>query len=159
VTYSAITRVATLTSVAPLIADSTYTLSLTSAIQDAAGNPLTAKTWTFITGPAPVVTARTPAVNAVGVSRTANITATFSEAVAGLPVAAAASGNFTIRRTSNGVAFPSVVSYSAATRVATLNPTGTLLARTQYTVTLSSGITDTAGNLLAPVSWSFTTGP
>ena len=159
VTYNANTRVATLTSVAPLLADSVYTLTLTSAIHDVAGNPLAAKTWTFITGPAPVVTARTPAPGANRVSRTANITATFSEAITGLPAVAAASGNFTITRTSTGVAFPSVASYSAATRVATLDPTGTLLANTQYTVTLSSGIKDLAGNLLAPVSWNFTTGP
>ena len=118
----------------------------------------TAKSWTFITGPAPVVTARTPGVNATRVSRTANITATFSEAVTGLPTTATASANFTIKRTSTGAAFTAVVSYSSTTRVATLNPSGTLLARTQYTVTLSSGIKDAAGNLLAPVSWNFTTG-
>ncbi|MFM9919945.1 Ig-like domain-containing protein [Lacisediminihabitans sp. H27-G8] len=158
VTYNTFTRVATLTPDAPLVADSSYTLSLSNAVTDVAGNPLTAKTWTFITGPAPVVTSRTPAVNATRVSRTANITATFSEAVTGLPATAAASGNFTITRTSNGVAFPAAVSYSGITRVATLNPTGTLRANTQYTVTLSSGIKDTAGNLLAPVTWNFTTG-
>ena len=131
---------------------------MTSAIKDVAGNPLTAKTWIFITGPAPTVTQRTPAVNATGVSRTANITATFSEAVSGLPTNAAASGNFTIKRTSNNAAFTAVVSYNATTKVATLNPSGTLLANTKYTVTLSSGIKDTAGNLLAPVTWTFTTG-
>ncbi len=158
VSYNAATRVATLTPDAPLASDRTYTLSLGNAIKDVAGNPLTAKTWTFITGPAPVVTARTPGVNATKVSRTANITATFSEAVTGLPSTATASGNFTIKRTSTGAAFTSVVSYSSTTKVATLNPTGTLLANTQYTVTLGSGIKDTAGNLLAPVTWSFTTG-
>ncbi len=158
VIYNAASRVATLTSVAPLIADRSYTLSLTSGVKDVAGNPLTATTWTFITGPAPVVVSRTPAVNSTQVSRTANITATFSEAIAGLPAAAAASGNFTVKRTSTGVAFPSVAGYSTATRMATLNPTGTLLANTQYTVTLTNGITDVAGNLLALVSWTFTTG-
>jgi hypothetical protein len=158
VAYNATTRVATLTPDAPLVADRTYTLSLTNAVKDTAGNPLTIKTWTFVTGPSPTVTARTPAVNATGVRRTANITATFSEAVTGLPVTAAASGNFTIRRTSTGAAFTSVASYNSTTRGATLNPSGTLLANTQYTVTLSSGIKDTAGNLLAPVTWTFTTG-
>ena len=158
VVYNATTKVATLTPDAPLVADRTYTLSLSNAIKDGAGNPLTAKSWTFITGPAPTVTARTPAANATGVSRTANITATFSEAVTGLPVTAAASGNFTIKRTSTNAAFTAVVSYNGTTRVATLNPSGTLLANTQYTVTLTSGIKDTAGNLLAPVTWTFTTG-
>ena len=158
VSYNTTTRIATLTPDAPLLSDRTYTLTLSSAVKDVAGNPLTAKTWTFITGPVPVVTARTPAVNATNVSRTANISATFSEAVTGLPGTAAASGNFTITRSSTGAAFTSVVSYSSTTRVATLNPTGTLLANTKYTVTLSSGIKDTAGNPLALVTWSFTTG-
>lgn len=158
VTYNATTRIATLTPDAPMVSDRTYTLSLSNAVKDVAGNPLTTKTWTFITGPAPVVTARTPAVNATGVSRTANITATFSEAVTGLPSTAAANANFTIKRTSNSAAFASVASYSSTTKVATLNPTGTLLAYTQYTITLSSRIKDTAGNLLTPVTWNFTTG-
>ena len=158
VQYNGQTRIATLIPDAPLVADRTYTLSLSAAIKDVAGNPIVGKTWTFITGPAPTVTARTPAVNATGVSRTANITATFSEAVTGLPTTAAASVNFTIKRTSSGAAFTSVASYNGTTRVATLNPSGTLLANTQYTVTLASGIKDTAGNLLAPVSWKFTTG-
>ena len=150
VVYNATSKVATLTPDAPLLADRTYTLSLTNAIKDVAGNPLTARTWTFITGPAPTVTARTPAANATAVGRTANITATFSEAVTGLPATAAASGNFTIKRTSTGAAFTSVAGYNSTTHVATLNPSGTLLANTQYTVTLSSGIKDTAGNLLVP---------
>ncbi len=156
--YNATAKVATLTPDGPLLTDRTYTLSLTTEVKDGAGNPITAKTWTFITGPAPTVTAGTPAVSATGVRRTANITATFSEAVTGLPGTAASSGNFTIKRTSTGAAFTSVASYSGKTRVATLNPSGTLLANTQYTVTLTGGIKDTAGNLLAPVTWSFTTG-
>ncbi len=158
VVYNPTTRVATLTPDGALLADRTYTLSLASAVKDVAGNPIAAKTWTFITGPAPTVTARTPGVNATGVSRTANITATFSEAVTGLPATAAASANFTVKRTSTGAAFTSVASYNGTTRVATLNPSGTLLANTQYTVTLTSGVKDTAGNLLAPVTWNFTTG-
>jgi hypothetical protein len=158
VTYNVTTRVATLTPDAPLVSDRTYTLSVNNAVKDLAGNALTAKTWTFITGPAPVVTARTPVANATKVSRTANITVTFSEAVTGLPSKAAASGNFTITRTSTGAAFTSSASYSSVTKVATLNPSGRLRANTQYTVTLNSTIKDTAGNSLAPVTWNFTTG-
>ena len=158
VVYNTTTRVATLTPDAPLIADRTYTLTLTTGIKDVAGNPITAKTWTFITGPRPTVTTRSPGSGAVGVGRTANITATFSEAVTGIPTTAAAAGTFTIKQTSTGTAFTSVASYNTTTRVATLNPTGTLLANTQYTVTLSSGIKDTAGNALTTTSWTFTTG-
>ena len=158
VTYDATTRVATLTPAAALAADKTYTLALSSTIKDTAGNPITAKTWNFITGPRPTVTTKTPAAAATGVGRTANVTATFSEAVTGIPATAAASGNFTIKQTSTGTAFTSVASYNATTRVATLNPTGTLLANTQYTVTLGSGVKDVAGNTLTALSWTFTTG-
>jgi hypothetical protein len=133
-------------------------LALSSTIKDVAGNPITAKTWNFITGPRPTVTTKTPASAATGVARTANATATFSEAVTGLPTTAAASANFTIKQTSTGAAFASVASYNTTTRVATLNPTGTLLANTQYTVTLTSGVKDVAGNTLTALSWTFTTG-
>jgi hypothetical protein len=158
VTYNATTRVATLTPAAALVADKTYTLALTAAIKDVAGNPITAKTWTFITGPRPTVTTKTPAASATGAKRTANITATFSEAVTGLPTTAAASANFTIKQTSTGTAVASVVSYNATTRVATLNPTPTLLANTQYAVTLGSGVKDVVGNTLTALTWTFTTG-
>jgi len=133
-------------------------LSLTAAIKDVAGNPITAKTWTFITGPRPTVTAHTPATGTTGVARTANITATFSEAITGIPTTAAAATTFTIKQTSTGTPFASVAGYNSTTRVATLNPTGTLLANTQYTVTLTSGIKDTAGNTLTTLTWTFTTG-
>jgi FtsP/CotA-like multicopper oxidase with cupredoxin domain len=158
VVYNPGTRVATLTPDAPLVADRTYTLSLTNAVKDVAGNPIAAQAWTFVTGPAPTVTARTPAANATGVSRRVSITATFSEAVTGLPSKAAASGNFTIKRTSTNGTFTASASYNSTTRVATLNPSSRLLANTRYTVTLSSGIKDPAGNFLAPVTWTFTTG-
>ncbi|MCU1658598.1 MAG: hypothetical protein JWO57_3254 [Pseudonocardiales bacterium] len=158
VVYNATTHVATLTPDTALIADKTYTLTVSAAIKDIAGNPITAKTWNFISGPRPTVTARTPAVNGVNVARTANCTATFSEAVAGLPTTAAATGNFTIKQTATGAAFASMVSYNATTRVATLNPTGTLLANTRYTISLTTGIKDTAGNTLTALTWTFTTG-
>jgi hypothetical protein len=158
VVYDPTTRVATLTPDAPLVSDKTYTLSLSSAIKDVAGNTLTAKTWNFITGPRPTVTAKTPASGATGVSRTANITATFSEDVIGIPTTAAAASTFSIKQTATGTAFASAASYDSTTRVATLNPTGTLLANTEYTVTLTSGVKDVAGNPLNALTWIFTTG-
>ena len=156
--YNATTRVATLTPAAPLVADRTYTLSLSSAVKSARGSALAAQTWSFISGPRPTVTAMTPASGAIGVSRSANATATFSEAVTGIPTAAAASANLTIKQASTGTPFASVASYNPTTRLATLNPTGTLLAATRYTVTVTSGVKDAAGNNLSTLSWSFTTG-
>ena len=52
------------------------------------------------------------------------------------------------------------MSYSASTRVVTLNPSSTLAANTRFTVTLTGGtgaIKDAAGNPLTTVSWTFTT--
>jgi hypothetical protein len=155
VTYSATTRVATIDPTATLLADRTYTVTLTSGIRDVAGNALAASSWSFTTGPRPVVTTRTPAANATGVSRTVNVTATFNEAVTGV------SGTTVTLRTSAGAAVTAVVSYNATTRVATLNPSATLAANTVYTATLTGGSTairDIAGNALTTTTWNFTTG-
>jgi hypothetical protein len=96
-----------------------------------------------------------PANNAVGVSRTANFTATFSENVAGV------SGT-TVRLTGpGGAAVAATVSYNATTRVVTVDPTPTLAANTRFTVTITGGpaaVRDTAGNPFTTASSSFTTG-
>ena len=102
---------------------------------------------------APTVTSRTPASGATGIALGANVLATFSE-----PVQTVTDAMFTLKTGSTTVTAP--VSYDAATRTATLNPTADLAAGTQYTAALAggtSGVKDTAGNPLAPVSWTFTT--
>lgn len=51
------------------------------------------------------------------------------------------------------------VSYDVPGRLATLNPTADLAANTSYTVTITTGVEDLAGNPLAGNEvWSFTTG-
>jgi hypothetical protein len=162
VTFAAATRVLTINPTANLANDTLYTVTLTggtAAIRDTAGNPLATTTWTFRTGPAPsVITgSRTPASGAVGASRTNNITATFSENVAG----AGSAANVSLRTgtLATGALIASVVSYNATTHVVTINPNATLPANTQFTVRLTAGITDIAGNPLTPTQWSFTTGP
>ena len=93
-----------------------------------------------------------PLANTRSVVQTANVTATFSEAVTGV-----SGTSFVLRR--GGAVIASVVAYNAVTRVATLNPTATLAADTVYTASLTRGIVDAAGNPVAATSWSFTTGP
>jgi hypothetical protein len=154
VTYNATTRVATLNPTADLAADNKYTATLTTAIKDVAGNAFAGMSWTFLTGPRPTVTSRSPANAATGVSKTANMTATFSENVTGINTT-----NFTLKNATTSAAIAAVLSYNATTRVATLNPTPTLAGNTRYTVTLSTGVKDTAGNPLAATTWTFTTGP
>jgi len=51
-----------------------------------------------------------------------------------------------------------VVTYNATTHVVSINPNATLPANTQFTVRLTSGITDIAGNPLTATQWSFRTG-
>ncbi|MGY1671022.1 Ig-like domain-containing protein [Geodermatophilus sp. SYSU D00710] len=137
-----------------------YTVTLTggaTAIRDAVGNPLTTVSWSFTTladTSAPTVTSRSPAVDATGVSGTANVTATFSEPVQGVEAA-----TFTLTDPA-GAVVPAVVSRNGTTNQWILNPNPTLALGTRYTVTLTGGATairDAAGNPLTTVSWSFTT--
>ncbi len=158
VTYNAAAKSATFNPTANLLPDTRYTATLTGgteAVRDLAGNPLTSRSWSFTTGPAPTVTGKLPAASATGVSRTGNIVAAFSEPVTGV------SGTTVKLKTSSGTSVSAAVSYSATSRKVTINPTNTLAASTKYTVTLTGGTTsirDAAGNPLATTSWSFTTG-
>jgi Bacterial Ig-like domain/Protein of unknown function (DUF1565) len=163
VTYDAATRVATLNPTADLAANTRYTATLTggaSAIRDAADNPLGTVSWSFTTGApadttAPTVTARTPGVNATWVSRTANVTVTFSEAVTGVSTT-----TFTLRNATTGAPVAAVVTRNGTTNQWILNPNTTLASGTRFTVSLTGGaggIRDAAGNPLVNVSWTFTT--
>ena len=102
---------------------------------------------------APVMTGKAPALNTTGVSQASNVSATFSEPISGLSAA-----RFTLKNAASAV-IAAPVSWNAATQVATLNPTPTLAGDNRHTASLSAGITDLAGNPLAPTSWAFTTGP
>jgi Domain of unknown function (DUF4082)/Bacterial Ig-like domain len=107
----------------------------------------------------PTITARSPAAGATAVSRTANITVTFSEAM----TASTISGSTIELRDPTNALVSAVITYNSTTRVATLNPTPTLRALTVYTVTVRGGATDprvkdAAGNAMAANStWTFTT--
>ncbi len=103
----------------------------------------------------PSLTARTPAVGAVGVAVGANVTATFDEALA---PASVTTSSVTLTPTAGGAAIPAAVSLGSGGTVITLNPTADLAAGTQYTATLTTAIEDVAGNNLpASINWSFTT--
>jgi hypothetical protein len=152
VSYDATTRVATLNPNADLAADAVYTVELTGGIKNAAGTALLPVSWNFTTGPVPTVSSRSPASGATGVLVGANVTATFSEAVNGV-----SGTTFVLKNGTTTIA--AVVSYNATTKVATLNPNANLARNTVYTVQLTGGIADLAGNPLAATSWKFTTQP
>lgn len=99
---------------------------------------------------APTVVARTPASGATNVSTGTSVTATLSESVQ------AGTISFVLKDAANNTVTANFA-YDDTTRVATLTPTNVLTGSATYTATLS-GAQDAAGNTMAPVSWSFTTG-
>jgi hypothetical protein len=97
---------------------------------------------------APALSARTPTPGAVGVPPSGAVTASFSEPVT------ASSIVMTLTGPSGAVA--GTTAYNAATFTATFTPNAALANSTGYTVAVS-GARDAAGNVMTPVSWSFTT--
>lgn len=96
----------------------------------------------------PAVVSRTPAVGSTGVAVSSPVTATFSEGVTGTSMTLAGP---------TGTTVPATFAYDAASLTASLTPNAALDYSTTYTVTVS-GARDAAGNTMAPVNWSFTTG-
>ena len=162
VTYDVATRTATLTPGSTLSSSTRYTATVTggsNGVKDVSGNPLAStSSWSFTTADtgSPTITATSPTDGQVGVSGTANVTATFSEAMS----AGTINTQTFVLRDAQGIAVTATVSYSGSTRVATLNPSPTLIAGRTYTATvvgMSGGVTDLAGNPLAASRvWSFT---
>ncbi|RIK35198.1 MAG: hypothetical protein DCC55_31060, partial [Chloroflexi bacterium] len=144
------------------VANGTY--QLTAVARDAAGNTTTSSPVDVTvdnvpdTTP-PTVTSVTPPAGSVNVAAGANITVIFDE-----PMDAATINATTIQlRDAANTVVPASVSYNAANRTATLDPTDLLLSSTTYTALVRGGSTDprvkdVAGNALAnDFTWSFTT--
>lgn len=140
-----------------LVAGTAYTIIVTAAVTDVAGNAVSGFSRTFSTLPppdttAPVVTSATPANNATGVELTAAPSFQFDEA---LDPATAIAANITFKDGANAdVAFS--VGYAGTTL--TVTPAAPLSPTTTYNVTLATGLADVAGNSLAAAyTISFTT--
>jgi hypothetical protein len=104
----------------------------------------------------PVVTARNPGDGSIGVPVLADATATFSR---DMDAATLNSTNVKLERASDSAAVAAAVSYSAATRTATLNPNAALAYNTTYRARLTTGVKADDGIAMAnAVSWTFTTG-
>jgi len=153
VTYFAGAAQAQLNPTSTLGSNVTYTVTLDAGVTDLSGNPLANApvTWTFTTvtdTSPPVVSNRVPIQGANNVSPDTVVMASFDEDVIGV------SGSTFTLTPGGGSVF-----YDAASQTATLFPSTTLATGTTYTVTLSGGITDRAGNPLFPLpqSWNFTT--
>ena len=146
--------VVTFTPSSSLSYSTTYTATISSGVQDTAGNTMaTNYTWSWTTGAAPDTTAPTvqstsPGSGATGVSvSNTTITATFSESMDSSTITTA---TFTV----SGVT--GTVTYSGTT--ATFTPSSNLSYSTTYTVTITTGVQDSAGNAMASnYTWQFTT--
>jgi hypothetical protein len=104
---------------------------------------------------APTLVTRAPAAGATDVDVSANVVATFSEAMH--PSSLGAS-TFTLVPAAGGAPVAAAVTRSADGTVATLDPAGPLAAGTAYTATVTTGASDLAGNPLAAAeTWTFTT--
>ena len=150
---------ATFTPGTSLAGNTQYTATVTTGAKDAAGNALAAAaSWSFATGAAPdvtppTITAFTPGSGATGVPVNATATVTFSEPMQNATITTT---SFSLRRTTGGVAVAGSVTVAGNT--ATFTPGAALTASTQYTATVTTAVTDAAGNALAAnTSWSFTT--
>ncbi len=97
----------------------------------------------------PAITTQTPASGASGVAISSTVVAAFSKPVQSSTISM-------VLKDSNGNVVSSTVTYSSATQSATLTPGAVLSTGSSYTVT-ASGATDLSGNVMSPVSWSFST--
>ncbi|KKO20342.1 MAG: Ig-like domain-containing protein [Candidatus Brocadia sp.] len=103
----------------------------------------------------PTVSSTNPTGNATEIDVTGVITAMFSEA---MNAATINTNTFTVRDNNLNSAITGTVSYSGTT--ATFTPTSPLIYSTTYTATLTTGITDLAGNAISSdFTWNFTTRP
>ena len=154
--------IASFASNADLPASTLCTATITTAVQDVAGNSMVSPfVWTFTTGVVadttrPNVTTPTPANNAVDVAVNALVTAAFSEPMDASSIVQA--GTFTLNCPA-GSPVTGTVSYANNGNLATFDPDADLPASTLCQATISTNARDVALNTMAvPFTWSFTTG-
>ncbi|MHB8793204.1 MAG: M4 family metallopeptidase [Thermoleophilia bacterium] len=104
----------------------------------------------------PTVTSVSP-VNGATAYYSSNVTAEFSEDMA---AASITSSSITLARHDTGAPVSATVTYDGPAKTATLDPNGSLQYSTTYDATVTTAVTDQAGNPLQQnYSWSFTTAP
>jgi hypothetical protein len=158
VSYIPATRTAIFTPIAPLANNTAHTAAISTGVRDRAGNPLSSPvSWSFTTIPTetvlPIISATVPAGRATNVQINTPITAFFSEAMDPATITGA-----TFRLSSAGVPVAGTVVYDAATNTARLTPAAPLAFSTAYSASITTAVTDPAGNHLPLAkAWSFTT--
>ncbi len=155
VSYTATGSVASFIPTAPLAYNTQYVATITTGVTDSTGNPMaTNYVWSFTTAAQPIVVTTNPVNGATNVPVAQLLTATFSKAMnpATLNIA-------TFKLSGVGIGSVSgTVTYTAAGSIATFTPVTLLQYSTAYTVTITTGATDSTGApLAANYVWSFTT--
>ena len=143
--------VVTATHATRFTASTTYTVTLTTAITDFLGNPMTANyVFSFTTQAAPSVTTQFPANAPTNVAVDTLIYGIYSENILAGSVTAT---TFTISPS------VTVVRYidSLDPKKVVMDPSSNLANSTAYTITLTTGVTDSAGTPAVLSTWSFTT--
>lgn len=172
VTYEGL--IATFTPTKPLIANKTYTATMSNAVKDPEGiHPLENYIWSFTTGNVPSVLSTDPLNDASNVPLNKIITATFSTEMDSFSISdkyslgsqsrllsstmkssAMVGSSFVV--TQGTIPVEGTVSYSGNT--ATFTPTSPLSDNTVYDATITTDAKDVAGNAMAmPYTWSFST--
>ena len=101
----------------------------------------------------PTVTSTSPASGATGIAVTSPIKATFSEAVQSW----SSSTIFTVKNRA-GTSFSGTIGLSTDHKTVTFSHSSPFPPSTSYTVTITTGVKDLAGNAMSSVkTWSFTT--
>lgn len=161
VDMDATNHIAVFTPATNLASDTLFTATITTGVEDPAGNALASDyEWTFTTGTTadaalPTIISTNPADADSNVAINKSITADFSETMGALTITTA---NF--RLTGPGTTpVTGTVDYDLLGNVATFTPGSNLAPNTTFTATITTGAQDLAGNALASdYVWSFTTG-
>lgn len=155
VTYLSSANMAILDPTANLAPDRLYRAQLTSAIKS--GNDVLAPTtWTFLTGPGPVMSYYWPYVADTGVEPTTIIQATFTEPVTGVNAS-----TFFARNLATGALITGTITSSSNGKIWRIFPSAPMAEDTKYRVSIVGGVTavrDLAGNPFSSVNWEFLTG-
>ncbi|PHQ24001.1 hypothetical protein CLH62_17920 [Marinobacter guineae] len=165
VSYNADTQTAKLVPNSSLTANTVYTATINTTAEDESGaNLLKNAAWLFTTATSedtevPTVTSSNPGdsagVPAVDVALNTKVTVTFSEAI---DPATLSNNSFKLSKNSNiALGVPGSLRYVNPTTVV-FSPETKLDVSTAYTLTLTSALTDLAGESLALVTIGFTTG-
>jgi PKD repeat protein len=102
---------------------------------------------------APTVTEISPLNMATGIDTTAVVTAAFSEV---MDIATIGTSTFTLKGTTTSLVAGTVTVSAGTSTIATFRPLSALSYNGTYTATVTTGVTDLAGNAMASnKSWSF----